>query len=374
MVASVLAIPVAIYLIGQDATLLVHSAQEYFSFIVLLGSLFIVTGGICLEGDLQATPRNNALFLGLGSILASLIGTTGASMLLIRALLKTNKERHHVRHIPIFFIFMVSNAGGMLTPIGDPPLFLGYLRGVPFFWTFKLFPIWLTVNGILLFLFYMIDRQAWQKETKKDQALDRRLIEPLRLSGKANLPLLLGVIASVFLPSPVRETVMVVLSLVSLKLTPPTVHRKNHFSFHPIIEVAVLFAGIFVTMAPALWLLEHQGGTLGITKPAQFFWMTGFLSSFLDNAPTYLTFLSLAQGLDLPGATVVGVTEPVLLAISAGAVLMGANTYIGNGPNFMVKAITDHAGIKTPSFFGYMAWAGLFLFPLHLLVTFLFFV
>ncbi|MBI2341018.1 MAG: sodium:proton antiporter [Deltaproteobacteria bacterium] len=373
LVALGIALPTAVYLIAHDPHALLHTGLEYFSFISLLAALFVVSGGIALDGDLRATPTVNTAFLAIGAVLASIIGTTGASMLLIRALLHTNRERHHVKHIPIFFIFVVSNIGGLLTPIGDPPLFLGYLRGVPFFWTLKLFPIWLLLNGALLALFYLIDRIAYSKETKKDLTADRRHVEPLKLIGSINFLLLAGVVLCVFLPTPYREGVMLSLALLSLKVTPQRARQKNRFNFHPIVEVAVLFAGIFIAMVPALWLLEHHGAELGITHPAQFFWLAGSLSSFLDNAPTYLTFFSLAQGLHLPNASVVGITEPILLAISAGAVLMGAVTYIGNGPNFMVKAISDHAGIKTPSFFGYMLWSVGILIPLFGTVTWIFF-
>lgn len=369
-----IALPTLFYLIFTDYHALFHTAHEYFSFISLLTALFVVSGGIHLQGDLRATPRINTTFLAIGAVLASIIGTTGASMVLIRPLLQTNQERHHTYHIPIFFIFIVSNIGGLLTPIGDPPLFLGYLRGVPFFWTLKLFPIWLLMNGALLTLFYAVDSIAYRRETKKDIREDMTHIEPLKLLGGFNFLFLAGVVLSVFLPSPIREVIMLSLAAASFFITPKMIHNKNRFNFHPIIEVAVIFAGIFIAMVPALSLLKLRGAEFGIGEPYQFFWLTGILSSFLDNAPTYLTFFSLAQGLHLPNASVVGITEPILLAISAGAVLMGANTYIGNGPNFMVKAISDKAGIKTPSFFGFMFYSVIILFPLFLLVSLVFFI
>lgn len=369
-----LALPVAIYLLKYHPQALSHSLQEYVSFIVLLAALFVISGGICLEGDIQATPRVNTTFLAIGSLLANFVGTTGASMLLIRALLKTNCERHHVKHIPIFFIFLVSNIGGLLTPIGDPPLFLGYLRGVPFFWTLKLLPVWFFCVGIILALFYFVDSFAHKKETKKDLRVDRLHIQPLKLSGRLNFIFLGGVIGAVFVPSPWRELIMISMAFISYKTTSQKIHHKNRFNFNPIIEVAILFIGIFIAMVPALELLKTHGSALGISRPYEFFWATGILSGFLDNAPTYLTFFSLAQGLHLSGPSISGVTEPILMAISAGAVLMGALTYIGNGPNFMVKAIAEESGIKTASFFGYMAYSWSILIPLFVITTFLFFI
>lgn len=374
LVAAVISLPTAIFLIVNDPHALLHSAKEYFSFICLLGSLFVISGGVFLEGDLKATPSINAAFLGTGAILASIIGTTGASMLLIRPLLSTNRERKNTRHLPLFFIFMVSNIGGLLTPIGDPPLFLGFLRGVPFFWTFKLFPIWLFCNSILLITFILMDRRQYHRETKKSLREDEARQQPLKIRGMLNIFLLMGVVAAVFLPTPYREGCMIALSLISLKKTPENIHRRNNFNFHPIIEVAVLFAGIFIAMVPALALLKLHGAEFGLYQPYQFYWTAGALSAFLDNAPTYLTFFSLAEGLSIPGPLVAGVSEALLAAISCGAVMMGSLTYIGNGPNFMVKAICDKSGIKTPSFVGYMAYSFGILIPLFLIVTFVFFI
>lgn len=373
IVTGFLALPILIYLILNQPTALLHTTRDYFSFLILLASLFIITGGISLEGDLEATPLTNTCFLGIGALLASVIGTTGASMLLIRPLLQTNQERHHVKHIPIFFIFIVSNIGGLLTPVGDPPLFMGYLKGVPFFWTLKLFPIWLVANGTLLLLFYIFDHLAHKKETKKDLALDKREIQSLKIKGILNIFLILGVVLGVFLPSPFREAEMLTLALLSLGKNSKKARQKNRFTFGPIIEVAILFASIFVTMVPLLQLLENKGSQLGITTPISFYWFTGFLSSFLDNTPTYLAFFSLAQGLHLPDAGILGIPTSILLAISAGSVMMGAMTYIGNGPNFMVKAIAEEMKVKTPSFFGYMLYSTTILIPLFIGITFLFF-
>ncbi len=372
-VAALLASPVAALYLRMHPRALLEVAGDYVSFIVLLASLFVISGGIFLKGDLEATPLTNACFLGAGALLASFIGTTGASMLLIRPLLQTNRERKHVAHTVVFFIFLVSNVGGCLTPLGDPPLFLGYLLGVPFLWTLRLFVPWLVAVLVLLAVYVAWDRRAHARESLPDLRRDLSEVRPLRLSGKRNVALLAGVVASVaFLPAPWREIAIVLLALASYLRTDPAVHKANHFSFHPILEVAALFAGIFATMLPALDLLRARGAGLGVREPWQFFWATGALSSFLDNAPTYVTFLALAQGLGLP-ADVVGVPQPILAAISLGAVFMGANTYIGNGPNFMVRAIAEQRGVRMPSFGGYMLYSGAVLLPVFVLLTLLFF-
>jgi Na+/H+ antiporter NhaD/arsenite permease-like protein len=370
LVTALLAVPTAIYLWGAHREGLVHSAHEYVSFLALLGSLYTIAGGIHVTGDLRATPRNNVLMMGLGAVLANLVGTTGASMVLIRVLLTTNSERKNVKHLPFFFILIVSNCAGLLTPLGDPPLFLGYLRGVPFSWTFTLLPFWVAAVGYLLLVFYLVDTRAYRAEQGADLALDQVRIQPLRIAGLANVGLLGLVIASIFLPTPVREMAMVALAAASVQLISKPARLGNKFSYGPIVEVAVLFAGIFITMVPALALLEARGSELGLSAPYQFFLVTGALSSVLDNAPTYLTFLSAAQGMNL-GDQIVGVPHVYLAAISLGAVFMGANTYIGNGPNFMVKAIAEEAGYVMPSFFGYAGRAVLVLTPLYLVVIYL---
>ena len=372
-VGAVLGLPVLVLYWQARPAALVHAAQDYVSFIVLLGGLFVISGGILLEGALEATPRTNAAFLGLGAVLASFVGTTGASMLLIRPLLQTNRERKHVVHTVVFFIFLVSNIGGCLPPLGDPPLFLGYLLGVPFTWTFRLFVPWLFTTALVLAVYVLWDRRAHAREAKPDIKRDFYEVRPLRLAGKESLALLGGVLAAVaFLGAPWREVVIVLLSVASYARTDPGLRKANRFSFHPILEVAALFAGIFVTMLPALHILQERGAELGVREPWQFFWATGALSSFLDNAPTYLTFLALARGLHLP-ADVVGVPNELLVAISLGAVFMGANTYIGNGPNFMVRAIAEERGVKVPSFGGYMLYSGAVLIPVFVLVTVVFF-
>jgi Na+/H+ antiporter NhaD/arsenite permease-like protein len=364
--AAVLGLPVVALYARHAPAALVHAGGEYASFIVLLG-------GVLVTGDIEARPSVNTLFLAVGAVLASVIGTTGASMLLVRPLLATNQERRHVAHTVVFFIFIVSNIGGCLTPLGDPPLFLGYLLGVPFTWTLRLAPQWLCANGVLLAVYYVWDRRAHRRESAETIARDRREVVPLRVQGRRNVLFLLAVVASVaYLHAPYREAVLLLVSAVSLGLTPRAVREENRFTFHAISEVAALFAGIFLTMLPALDILQARGRTLGLVEPWHFFWAAGLLSSVLDNAPTYLTFVAVAQSLGLP-PQVIGMTHEVLAAISTGAVFMGANTYIGNGPNFMVRAIAEERGVAMPSFGGYMLYSGAVLLPLFVVMTFVFF-
>jgi Na+/H+ antiporter NhaD/arsenite permease-like protein len=373
LLSAVLGTPILILYLSRRPAAIVAMAEEYASFIILLAGLYVISGGIVLRGDLEATPLTNTAFLGVGACIASFIGTTGASMLLIRALLQTNRERRHVRHTVVFFIFLVSNIGGMLTPLGDPPLFLGYLQGVPFVWTFRLWPHWLCMTAVLLLTYFIWDRRMYAREAPAARRRDRTRVEPLRIRGALNaLALGLVVLAVAFLGAPWREIAIVALGALSMWLTPSDIRRANEFTMSPMVEVAVLFFGIFLTMIPALDVLRARGGELGVRAPAEFFWATGVLSSFLDNAPTYLTFLALAQGLGLPDE-VVGIPHTILAAISVGAVAMGANTYIGNAPNFMVKAIAEEAKIRMPSFFGYMTYSGLVLIPLFVVMTVLFF-
>jgi len=372
-VGAVLGLPVLVLYVRHDPAALWHTAGDYLSFMALLASLFVISGGVLITGDIEARPAVNTAFLAVGAVLASLVGTTGASVLLIRPLLATNQERRHVAHTVVFFIFVVSNVGGCLTPLGDPPLFLGYLLGVPFAWTLRLAPHWLLANGMILTVYYFWDRRAHAREDKAAIALDAAAVRPIRVTGKRNVIFLLAVVASVaFLRAPYRELAMVAVSALSLALTSRAVREANRFTFHAIAEVAALFAGIFVTMLPALDVLHAHGRDLGLTQPWHFFWSAGLLSSFLDNAPTYLTFVAIAQSLGLP-AEVAGMTHQVLAAISAGAVFMGANTYIGNGPNFMVRSIAEERGIKMPSFLGYMAYSGAVLIPVFIVITLVFF-
>jgi Na+/H+ antiporter NhaD/arsenite permease-like protein len=373
LVSALLGAPILALYLGRAPDALLHMAEEYVSFIILLAGLYVISGGILLRGDLVATPLTNASFLAAGSVLASFIGTTGASMLLIRPLLQTNRERRRVKHTVIFFIFLVSNIGGMLTPLGDPPLFLGYLQGVPFVWTLRLWPMWFSMVAVLLVTYVVWDSRQFAREPLAALARDRSQVEPLRVRGAANAVGLVGVVLAVaLLHAPLREIVIVALAALSLWRTPRAIRRANGFTASPMVEVAVLFFGIFLTMIPALELLRLRGGELAVREPWQFFWASGALSSFLDNAPTYLTFLALGQGLRLADE-VVGMPQTILAAISVGSVAMGANTYIGNAPNFMVKSIAEEAGVPMPSFFGYMLYSGAVLIPLFVLVTRIFF-
>ena len=363
---------------------------EYIPFIILLFSLYTISGGCRISGDLPAHPLTNTAFLAVGGLAASFVGTTGAAMLLIRPLLETNSERKYVAHTAVFFIFIVCNCGGCLLPIGDPPLFLGYLAGVDFLWTLKLWPEWLTVNLALLAIYFVWDyAYAYRREAASDIRRDEATRIALRFEGLwLNGLLLLGVILSVAILDPskavpgtawhpwlyLREAVQLLLVAISLTVGSPHVRAANRFNFLAIGEVAALFLGIFICMQPALQILAVKGPTLGIESPAQFFWATGALSSVLDNAPTYLVFFQTAETLAAGDqSTMAGVTELRLAAISLGAVFMGAMTYIGNGPNFMVKAIAESAGVKMPGFFGYMAYSCAILLPLFVVVTLLFF-
>ncbi|MCE9546641.1 MAG: sodium:proton antiporter [Planctomycetia bacterium] len=364
---------------------------EYVPFIVLLLSLYTISGGIRIDGDLPAHPVTNTVFLATGALLASLIGTTGAAMLLIRPLLETNRERKHSVHTVIIFIFIVCNCGGCLLPIGDPPLFLGYLMGVDFFWTLHLWKEWLFINGALLAIYYLWDHfYYYPRETKQDIARDEAEVRPLTFSGwKINAPLLLGVVGCVALLDPskpipgtawhpwlyLREICELMLVGISLYFGNEEVRRKNRFTFAAIIEVAVLFLGIFICMQPALEILNIRGSELPVRTPAQFFWASGMLSSVLDNAPTYLVFFETAKTFGKPTDLPVSggyIESLVLAAISLGSVFMGAMTYIGNGPNFMVKALAEEAGVKMPSFFNYLKYSFGILLPLLLLTCLLF--
>lgn len=361
--------------IKLPAALLV-AMEEYVAFIALLGALYIISGGIDLETPARGRPVSNVLFLLAGAVLANFLGTTGASVVLIRPLLRANAWRRHVTHIYVFFIMLVSNIGGMLTPLGDPPLFLGYLHGVPFFWTLNLLPIWGTAIAILLGVFWLIDRYQIRKESLPSPALAKaEYSRNFELHGARNVGLLVVVIMSLFLPEVIRIAIMVLATLLSVRVTPEVIRKRNDFTYHPIIEVAILFAGIFITIVPVQQLVQDSGGAGFVSSPAACFWSAGIMSSVLDNAPTYLFFFQAAMGSAVPSATLVaGVPASLLTALTAGCVMMGANTYIGNGPNFMMKAICEDEGIRMPSFLGYMGWALLLLLPLYGLITWLFLV
>ncbi len=441
-----------VYGAGEGIYQLLHIVLlDYIPFIILLFGLFAVSGGIILRGSLKGTPKVNLTMLGIGTLLASWVGTTGASMLLIRPLIRANEWRQKKTHMVVFFIFLVSNIGGSLTPVGDPPLFLGFLRGVPFFWTMNLIGPMAFNAVILLIVYFFMDRYYYKKElglvsnqttavqtSGSGQAVEVELTgganggavlaqkqadtvagteavdakkEPLRVDGLHNIIFLAMIVGAVIMSgilsksaafadlatghlygihlydhhghavvlpyvNLIRDFTILLAAFLSVKTTSTVIRTDNRFTWFPIKEVATLFIGIFITMIPALAILSARGAELGLTKPAHFFWATGVLSGFLDNAPTYLVFMTTAAALHAPEGlvTTVGTIAPhMLLAVSCGAVFMGANTYIGNAPNFMVRSIAEENKIKMPSFFGYMGWSIAFLIPLFILNTLLFF-
>ncbi|MCX5801877.1 MAG: sodium:proton antiporter [Candidatus Eisenbacteria bacterium] len=417
--AAVFALPFLVAFKGAALHQILHIfLVDYVPFIILLWGLFTVSGGILLRGRLQGTPRVNVVLLLIGTVLASWMGTTGASMLMIRPVIRANASRRHKSHVVIFFIFLVANIGGALTPLGDPPLFLGFLHGVPFFWTFSILPHMLLATAVLLGLFYALDTLFYRRESREalaqhptvqHQAVQRQT-ESIRLEGAHNFLFLAGIIVAVLLSGTwraasftflgvhlqiqdeVRDVLILAMGALSLFTTSKQVRDDNHFTWFPIKEVAYLFAGIFMTIIPLLMIL--RAGSTGalaflvnaVNSPAHYFWAAGAMSSFLDNAPTYLTFFNLALGkLQIPEAHVTGILSGLiehageaqfgafLKAISAGAVFFGANTYIGNAPNFMVRSIAEENRIEMPSFFGYMLWSAGILIPLFLLVTVIFF-
>ncbi|MBP8993841.1 MAG: sodium:proton antiporter [Bacteroidales bacterium] len=394
LVSIILGIPVAGYLIalGLPELLANQLIFDYLPFIILLGALFVITGGIHLKGDIQAKPWINTSFLGIGAILASIMGTTGAAMLLIRPVIRTNNARKFKVHTILFFIAIVANAGGLLTPLGDPPLFMLYLKGAEFTWFFHMLPEWAFVNAVLLLLYFIADSYYYKKEPLENIKFDKTNVEPLGLKGNINFLFLAGVVASVaflnehYLPIMkenrwagfIREGSIVSMAVLSLLFTKKPIREANKFSWGPILEVAFLFFGIFITMIPALEYLKTNAHDLGINSNAQYYYATGSLSAFLDNTPTALAFHQLALGMNdgsvVEGVRyVAGIDEMILTAICLGAVLFGAMTYIGNGPNFMVKAIAEESKIKMPSFFGYMIKFSLIvLLPVYILVQLIF--
>lgn len=405
----ILLIPFAVmYGAGFTAeTVLDCTVNDYLTFIILLFGLFCVSGNITMEGDFAGSPYINVGLLAMGTLLSSCIGTTGASMLMVRPVIKMNSWRKRKSHIMVFFIFMVSNMGGSLTPIGDPPLLMGFMRGVPFFWSMHVFPVLVFNMVILLFIFYHLDKRNYRKDIAQGRKPDiSRPGTQFRIDGLHNIIFLVMIVAAVILsgvlpgvpafqdaagnvkgihifgevmlsfPSLIEVVLILLAAFLSFKTTSKEIRTRNHFTWGAIKEVAVLFIGIFITMQPALMLLKAVGPNLGITEPYQMFWATGTLSSFLDNTPTYLVFLTTAGTLGFTSGitTVLGtLPEKMLSAISCGAVFMGANTYIGNAPNFMVKSISDENGINMPSFFGYMLWSVSILIPVFIIDTFVFF-
>lgn len=374
---------------------------EFIPFILLLLSLFIVSGGILVQGHLRGSPKLNVLLLLIGTVLASIMGTTGASMLLIRPLIKANRPRKHKVHIIVFFIFLVANIGGGLTPLGDPPLFLGFLHGVHFFWVTKhmFLPIFIC-SALLLVIFYVIDNHYFKQEILQQVGV-KKGNNTIRLRGKRNLFLLGGIILTVLLSGiwkstmtitffkttlslsdMLRDILLILIGIISMAITPKKIRNSNQFNWEPIIEVAKLFFGIFITISPVLIILRagSEGAFSSVIslvhnhqhEPVNrmYFWLTGLLSAFLDNAPTYLVFFNLASG---NAAVLMGPLSGTLLAISMGSVFMGALTYIGNAPNFMIKSIATQQHIIMPSFFGYIKWSAAILLPIFVIITLLFF-
>jgi Na+/H+ antiporter NhaD/arsenite permease-like protein len=349
---------------------LATSAHEYVTFITTLGALFVAAGGVYAMGDFEASPRTNVAFLVGGSVLASFIGTTGASVLLLRPFLRTNSQRQHTVHLVLFFILAVSNAGGLLTPLGDPPLLVGFISGVPFFWTLNLYPVWLLYVGSFALMLYVVDRRAYARETPAARARDRAERVPLEVQGSHNLLWLCGIIGAVFLPPIAREVAMVGIAGASYYGTSRQIHERNQFSLAPIAEVAVLFAGLFMCLVPIERGLAASAAQLPIKHSWQLFWLSGGLSAVLDNAPTYAAFAALGRGLSADQAGLVaGITPIKLAAISAGTVVMGATTYIGNGPNLIVKAIAERSGLLLPSFARFALFAFLAMLPANIVMT-----
>lgn len=389
---------------------LIHTiALDYFPFLLLLIALYAAAGGIVIRGSLVGTPKLNVALLAIGSVLASVIGTTGAAMVLIRPLIRANEWRKRKMHTVIFFIFLVCNVGGSLTPLGDPPLFMGYLRGVPFFWCLThLWPIWIFTVALLLIVYYLIENSRYKKDLAEGAVQPEHTGEKLQFDGLINIAfivlILVGTYSSGYLagldmftnadgstkgitlfthgeetavatyPNLIKDAIYIVAIILSMVFTKKELREENNFNWGAMEEVAKLFIGIFITMIPALAILEAKGASLGLESEWQFFWSTGLLSGFLDNTPTYLVFLTTACSLGLPGieTSVGSIPAELLIAVSAGAVFMGALSYIGNAPNFMVRSIAEEHDIKMPSFFGYMKWSFGILAPILVIVTLVF--
>ena len=382
-------------------TLLDIVLNDYMTFIILLFGLFCVSGNIAIKGNFSGAPKVNVILLLIGTLLSSWIGTTGASMIMIRPIMRANAWRKRKVQIIVFFIFLVSNIGGCLTPVGDPPLLMGFMRGVPFFWSLRLFPIFALNTAILLTVFFFLDRRAYRKDIAEGHAPELTAEKTnVKIEGIHNIVFIVMIVVAVILSgalsslplfekgvsitknvdlsmaSVIEVAIILLAAFLSMKTTKKEVRIENQFSWAAIQEVAILFIGIFITMEPALLFLEAHGASLGLQHPWQMFWATGALSSFLDNTPTYLVFLTTAgtMGATAGVTTSVGTIAPVMLkAISCGAVCMGANTYIGNAPNFMVRSMAEEGGVRMPSFFGYMAWSGSILIPVFFIDMLIFF-
>ena len=390
-VSLILGVPVGIWLCvnGMSHELAHQMSYDYVPFILLLMALFVTTGGICIKGDLKATPAINSTILAIGWILASFMGTTGAAMLLIRMLIQTISERQYKVHTILFFIAIVANCGGLLTPLGDPPLFLLFQKGAEFTWFFNLTPEWAVTGLLLLGTYFALDTYYYKKEPKQNLEKDNTNIEPIKVNGLINILWLLCVIGATMFINPkyiqamgehdapfylrlLREWVFIIIIILSMATTKKQTRKDNNYSWTPILEVACVFCGIFATMTPALMFLEGMKEQIQevLSQPWQFLYGTGLLSAFLDNAPTAMVFNSMAPSGDIAGLA----NDAFLGAISVGAVFFGALTYIGNGPNFMVKSIAEQSGIKMPSFFGYMIKFSLIIcLPIYIIVQLIFF-
>ncbi len=396
IVALVLGVPVAAWLLGNGMGMKLEETliYDYVPFIILLGSLFIITGGIFVDGNIEATPGNNSIMLAVSAVLASIMGTTGAAMLMIRPLINMNKDRNFKVHTILFLIGIAANCGGLLTPLGDPPLFMMYLRGVPFDWFFSLGYQWLFVNSLLVIIYFFVDSYYWKKESPEAKTKEKRNAKAFTFYGKLNFLWLAGVVAAVAFINPgtldfvkpgepsayLREAAILLMAVMSLLFTKKQTRQSNNFTWAPIIEVTYLFLGIFITMIPCLLYLEQNASDLGVDTASKFYYFSGSLSSFLDNTPTAVTFYSLATGLFhqnpalYSGMPLIGgIPQIFMSAICTGAVFFGSMSYIGNGPNFMVKSIAEAENIKMPHFFAYMyKFSLIVLLPLFILAQLLF--
>lgn len=370
LVVGACAVPIVGLLLATSRTHeLVAATRSYLSFVSTLGALYVTSGGVHVTGDIEARPSTNVALMTTGAVLASIVGTTGASMLIIRPLLRANRRREHRGHLVPFFILAVANAGGMLTPLGDPPLLVGYIGGVPFFWTLWLFPAWLLYVGSFAATLYLVDRRAYARERQASLAHDPVGAKPIRITGRRNIALLLAVVPAALLPSGYREAAMAAIVTASLVLTPRELHEANGFTLAPILEVALVFAGLFASLGPIEAALVTSAPSLPLRKAWQLFWASGLLSSVLDNAPTYTAFAALARGLSAGPSLVAGVEPVKLAAVSIATVVMGATTYIGNGPNLMIKAIAEREGFPVPTFFRYFVFAFSAMIPAHVVTT-----
>jgi Na+/H+ antiporter NhaD/arsenite permease-like protein len=386
---AALALPILAMVSALSPLLVVDTFIDYVSFISLLGALYSIGGGLFISGTAKANPFVNMRYMIIGAIIANVIGTLGASMILIRPLLRANRGRKHEAHVILFFIFIVSNVGGLLSPLGDPPLLLGFLNGVPFSWTFKLVEIWLFAVTALTGIFLALDSYFFLEDPDFRGPAKMEVAEPIHVTGRWNIGLIILVLGALTLPTLLPEEfsqwrhfirigMLLLTTWLSQKQTPELVKKLNHFSWEPMIEVAVIFASIFATMIPATQYLSAHAGDLGLQTPKAFFWFSGIVSSVLDNAPSYAAFFSVAKGLTVEGAQVAlhhgqKISESLLSAISAGTVFFGSMTYIGNAPNLLVKSVAEENDIKMPSFFSYILWSVVFVLPVLFLTSVFFF-